>query len=232
MSDNKPENTTEIWEPREHAVAREVARYSRFVSWMKLALPIAAGLLLLLVVVLPQFRGDEERFRVGTDLVKGGGRDTLSMTNARYFGTDDKGQPFQITAEGVRQQQSKDEAINLVSPKAEINLTNGNYFSAAASYGLYDRAGQKLDLGGQVTVFQGDGNQLTTTAAIVQLKEGTATGREPVSGEGPLGTMQAAGGFDMIDRGRNVKFHGPAKLTITRGAEPAAPAPSPAGAKK
>ncbi len=228
MTEHKPGDTP-IWEPRETAVAREVAQYSRFVSWMKLALPIAAGLLLLLVVVLPQFRGEDERFRVGTNLVKGGGNDTLSMTNARYFGTDDEGQPFQVTAAGVRQQERGDDSVNLVSPKAEINLNNGDYMSAAASYGLYDRDNQKLDLGGQVTVFQGDGNQLTTTAAIVKLKEGTASGREPVSGEGPLGTMQASGGFDLTDRGRNIKFYGPGKLTINRGASPPAP---PAEAKQ
>lgn len=225
----KSDNTQQIWEPRVTAVAREVATYSRFVSWMKIALPAAAGLLLLLVVVLPQFRGDDERFRIGAELLKGGGGDTLTMTNARYFGTDDKGQPFLVTAEGVRQQERTDESVNLVGPKAEINLSNGTYFSAAASYGLYDRAGAKLDLGGQVTVFQGDGNQLTTTAAIVNIKEGSAAGRQPVSGEGPFGALQAAGGFDLIDRGRNVTLLGPAKLTISRSASPESP---PAGAKQ
>jgi lipopolysaccharide export system protein LptC len=222
MTDNKRDDADTIWQPREAAVAHEVAQYSRFVSWMKIALPVAAGLLLLLVVVLPQFRGEEERFRIGADLLKDSGSDTLTMTNARYFGTDDKGQPFLVTAEGVRQQERADDAVRLVAPKAEINLTDGSYLSTAASYGLYDRKQQKLDLGGQVTVFQGDGNQLTTSAAIVQLKEGTASGREAVSGEGPLGTMQAAGGFDLTDRGRNVKFLGPAKLTINRGASPGA----------
>jgi len=232
-ADGSDKDKHTIWEPRQMAVAQEVAQYSRFVSAMKLALPIAAGFLLLLVVVLPQFRNDDERFRIGMELVKGSSNDSLSMTNARYFGTDDKGQPFTVTAQGVRQQAKEDVNIGLVAPQAEISLTNGSSFSAAASNGLYDREAQKLDLAGEVTVIQNQGNQIKTSAAIVMLKEGTATGRQPVSGAGTFGTMQAEGGFDLSESGRIVVFHGPAKLTLnadTR-ATAAPPAPAEAGTK-
>ena len=223
-----------IWAPRDPGVAGEVARYSRFVSSMKIALPVAAGILLLLVVILPQFRKDDERFRIGMDLVKGSSSDTLNMTNARYFGTDDKGQPYAITASGVRQHTKEDRSVDLVGPKAEVTLTNGTLFSAAAGQGLYNRDEQKLDLTGDVTVTQDKENHLRTTSAIVMLKEGSASGREPVESDGPYGTMHAAGGFDLTERGKWVKFHGPAKLTINpkKDAPPAAVGTKPpAGAK-
>jgi lipopolysaccharide export system protein LptC len=203
-----------IWEPRQAEVAKSVAQYSRFVSAMKLALPVAAGILLLLVVVLPQFRSDDDRFRIGMNLIKGSNSDALSMTNARYFGTDDKGQPYSVTAGGVRQAAKDDRAIDLIAPKAEISLTNGTYLSAEAAAGLYDRDNQKLNLSGEVTVTQGKDTQLRTTSAIVMLKEGTASGREPVSGDGSFGLLQSAGGFELSDRGKVVRFLGPSKLTI------------------
>ena len=217
-----------MWQPRETAVAESVAQYSRFVSAMKIALPAAAGLLLLLVVLLPQFRQDDERFRIGMSLIKGDSNDTLSMTNARYFGTDDKGQPYSVAADGVRQHKGNDHAIDLVTPKAEISLSNGTFMSASASAGIYDRDAQKLDLSGEVTVFQDKGNQLRTAEAIVMLKEGTASGRAPVSGEGPFGKMEAAGGFDLSDRGKIVHFHGPAHLSLNADnkAKPAAQQPA------
>jgi lipopolysaccharide export system protein LptC len=215
---------TAMWQPREASVADSVAQYSRFVAAMKVALPVAAGFLLLLVVMLPQFRADDERFRIGMNLIKGDGTDSLSMTNARYYGTDDEGQPYSVTAEGVRQHANEDRSIDLVTPKAEISLTNGAYMSAEASIGIYDRDNQKLDLSGAVTVSRDADGQLHTSEAVVMLKEGTASGRAPVSGEGSFGKMEADGGFDLSDRGKIVHFHGPARLTLNpdKKAKPAA----------
>jgi lipopolysaccharide export system protein LptC len=211
-------------------VAQSVAQYSRFVSAMKVALPVAAGFLLLLVVMLPQFRQDDERFRIGMSMIKGDNTDSLSMTNARYFGTDDKGQPYSVTADGVRQHQDDDRAIDLVTPKAEISLTDGTFMSAAATAGTYDRDKQKLDLSGDVTVLQDKGNQLRTTEASVMLKDRTASGRAPVSGDGPFGKMEAQGGFDLSDGGKIVHFHGPARLVLNPNnrAKPAQPVTAPA----
>ena len=224
-----------MWQPREAVVAqvaaRSVAQYSRFVSIMKVALPVAAGLLLLLVVVLPQFRQDDERFRIGMNLVKGADSDVLSMTNARYFGTDDKGQPYAVTADGVRQRANNDTSVDLVGPKAEITLTNGTFMSASATSGVYDRDHQKLQLAGDVTFSQNKDNHLRTSQASVMLKEGTASGREAVSGEGPFGTLQASGGFDLSDRGKVLLLHGPARMTLNTKAKEKADAPPAVGNK-
>jgi lipopolysaccharide export system protein LptC len=203
-----------VWRPRDASVAESVAQYSRFVSIMKIALPVAAGILLLIVIVLPQLRQDDERFRLGSDMVGGDHTDALSMTNARYFGTDDKGQPYSVAAEGVRQRTNDDKAVDLVTPKANISLNGGKNMSAAASAGVYDRDNHKLDLSGDVTVQQDQDNKLVTTEATVMLKDGTASGRAPVTGEGAFGKLQASGGFDLSERGKIVHFRGPAKLTI------------------
>ncbi len=221
MTERPPEHTknTEaeretIWQPRDSSATESVAQYSKFVSIMKIGLPVAAGFLLLLVVILPQFRQDDERFRIGMNLVKGSETDSLSMTNARYFGADDKGQPYSVTAGGVRQRTSEDKSIDLVTPKAQISLNNGTVMLAGASAGIYDRDNQKLDLTGDVTVSQQEGNKLTTSAAVIMLKDGTATGRAPVDAEGSFGTMHANGGFDLSERGRVVLFHGPGRMTL------------------
>jgi len=218
---------TTIWTPREAAVSQQVAQYSRFVSAMKVALPVAAGILLLLVVVLPQFRNEDERFRIDMDPTKDAGSDTLSMTNARYFGTDDEGQPFSVIANGVRQHAKEDRRVDLVGPKAEIKLSNGTELSATASQGLYSLDQEQLDLSGEVTVSHNKENHLRTSSAVVMLKEGKASGREPVSSEGPFGTMQASGGFDLTERGKLVQFHGQGKLTLNPNSK-APPKPQPA----
>ena len=202
-----------LWQPRKSSVVHAVAEYSRFVSIMKLALPAAAGALLLLVIVLPLLRQEDDRFRVGISVTKEGDSNGLSMTNARYYGTDDKGRPYTVTAQNVRQQADSDRAVALNLPKAEITLDGGALLSASASSGIYRRDQQVLDLAGDVALFQHDGNELHTSSAHVQLKEGTASGNERISGHGPFGTVEASG-FTFSNADKVIRFHGPARLTI------------------
>src|SRR4051812_35435982 len=114
MSESRPPSperhagTDAVWQPRKVSVSRSVRNYSRFVTRMKIILPAAAGVLLLLVIILPQFHFEDDRFRLGIKNIKEIAGNTLNMVNARYFGTDDKGQPYSITAEGAREHSAED----------------------------------------------------------------------------------------------------------------------------
>jgi lipopolysaccharide export system protein LptC len=225
------------WTPRETSVAYSVAQYSRFVSLMKIALPSAAGFLLLLVVLLPQLRRDEDRYRIDTEMSDAAGGESLSMTNARYFGTDDEGQPYSVVASGVRQRSDDQETIELNAPAAEISRNDGKFLSAKADEGLYDRGEQKLDLSGNVDVGEENGYRFRTDKALVNLEEGSASGTAPVTGEGPLGTLEAQDGFRLTDRGRTVYFNGKSRLVLnskatTKADQPgAAPPAKPQGGR-
>lgn len=231
MKDPAPDREPErfaSWTPRETSVARSVEQYSRFVGLMKIALPSVAGFLLLLVVLLPQIRRDDDRYRIDTEVSDADGGESLSMTNARYFGTDDEGQPYSVVAKGVRQQPENQDTIELSAPAAEITLNDGKFLSAKANAGLYNRGEQKLDLAGNVDVGEENGYRFRTASALVNLDEGSASGTQPVTGEGPLGTMEAQGGFRLIDRGRTVHFNGKSRLVLNSKAtakpeKPAAP---------
>ncbi|MGE4062573.1 MAG: LPS export ABC transporter periplasmic protein LptC [Rhodospirillaceae bacterium] len=213
MSNHEPERFA-TWTPRQTSVARSVEQYSRFVAMMKIALPAAAGFLLLLVVLLPQIRRDEDRYRIDTEISDAGGGESLTMTNARYFGTDDEGQPYSVVANGVKQNPTNQDTIELNAPSAEISLNDGKFLSAKANAGVYNRGEQKLDLSGDVDVGEENGYRFRTASALVNLDEGSASGKEPVTGEGPLGTMEAQGGFDLTDRGRTVHFNGKSRLVL------------------
>ena len=201
-----------IWQPKQHSVVKSVTQYSKFVRIMKIALPAAAALLLLIVILLPVIREQENRFRIGTKSDKETTGATLSMTNARFYGTDDKGEPYSLTAQGVRQVTGS-KIVELNLPKAEITLTNGNWLSATADKGVYDRDNDVLDLSGNVSVYQYQNNELHTSQARVLLKEGTAHGDAPVTGTGPFGTIEA-GGFDYNSDDKKIRFTHGSKLVI------------------
>jgi lipopolysaccharide export system protein LptC len=211
----KTSATGEVWRPRAPAEAGEVGRYSKFVGAMRIALPATAAVLLLLVLVVPQFRGDDGRFRAGETPVVDAAVDALSMVNARYFGIDAKGQPYSITAKSVRERTGADKRIELGAPQADVTLDGGPWLSIEADSGLYDRDGDVLDLTGNVSLFQDQGYELHTVTATIRLKTGAATSRAPVEGQGPFGELTSAG-FDLYDKGRVVVFSGPAHLVLNR----------------
>lgn len=202
-----------VWQPRAHVAPGEVAGYSRFVGIMRLALPATAIVLILMIVLIPLFRGNDDDFRVGESAIKSTAVDALSMVNARYFGTDASGQPFSVTAKSVRERTGADRRIELGWPQADITLNGGTWMSVEAESGLYDRSGESLDLAGGVSLFQDQGYEMHTTAATVRLKDGAASSRQQVDGQGPFGVLTASG-FDLYDKGAIVVFRGPAKVTL------------------
>lgn len=218
------------WQPRKVSAAADVARYSQFVRYMRIGLPALAGFLILLVLILPQFMGDEDRFRVGnvTKPLKDAAADALSMVNARYFGTDAKGQPFSVTAKGVKERPDPDKRVDLVAPQADITLNSGDWLSVTAGTGVYNRETEQLDLAGDVSVFQDKGYEMHSAEVSVRMKDGSANSKLPVQAQGPFGQLEAQG-FDLVDKGDNVFFKGPAKLILNNNAKSDAPQ---AGAKK
>jgi lipopolysaccharide export system protein LptC len=214
-----------LWQPRDVKVGSSVAEYSRFVHRMKIGLPVAAGVIVLLVLLLPQLRSESERFRIGLKDMADVTTDTLSMVNARYFGTDENGQPFSIVAESVRERPTADKLIDLTGPRAEIAAADGSRVEVTATAGVYDRGQEVLELTGEVSLRQQEGYEMHTSVARVQLKDNVASGDAPVKGTGPVGEIAAAG-FIARQEDNVVVFTGPATLVlkgeqVARTADPA-----------
>lgn len=202
-----------VWQPRRTDVGAAVHRYSRFVGWMRLALPALAGLIVIIVVVVPQFRGEDDRFRIGKGPLPQAAVDTLSMVNARYFGTDAEGQPFSVTAKGVRERGAGDGRVELTAPQADITLNGGPWLSIDARAGLYDPKAEVLELTGEVSLYHDRGYEMHTAAATVHLRDGRAESRSAVDTQGPFGHMTSAG-IELFDKGDVVVFTGPAHLVL------------------
>ena len=193
------------------SVAR-IGRYSAFVGFMRYALPFSAVLLLGLVVVWPLVSGREEGFRVtySTSVQEDG---SLKMLNARYIGTDGKGQPYTVTAAEAVPSTVDSTLVTLHKLAADMFVQSGSWLAMTANEGLYNRNASTLDLAGAVTLFSDQGHELHTESAHVEIDAGTADGDEPISGQGPLGLI-AGNGFSVTERGDNLFLFGGVKVTI------------------
>lgn len=187
--------------------------HSAFVGAMKVVLPAVAVGLILLVVAWPQFRSNENSFRIGLANVTPDDSRDLRMVNPRYEGIDKRGEPFTITADSAVKTAPTSDVIELEKPQADITLKRGNWVTLKADYGAYREQDQQLDLIGSVDLFHDDGYEFRTLSARINLVTNYAEGDDPVQGQGPAGDIQSQG-FRIYDKGERVVFLGKAHLLL------------------
>jgi lipopolysaccharide export system protein LptC len=188
-------------------------RYSLFVGWMKLLLPALAAALVLLVVAWPQLlpmgrHGVSGLAKLGLDQA-----DSLTMIKPHFEGMDKNDRPFTITADRASQASGDSEMIALEAPQADMTLEDGAWLALTAETGSYARERRLLELEGRVNLFHDKGFELATERALIDLAAGVARGDRPVSGQGPLGMVDAEG-FEVHDRGRRILFTGESRLVL------------------
>ncbi|MBM3488518.1 MAG: hypothetical protein FJX67_18120, partial [Alphaproteobacteria bacterium] len=193
-------------------IERVGRRYSRFVGLMRFLLPLAAGIVVALVVVWPQLRGEKDALRLDLVTVREQTAEGQNLTNARYTGSDQQNQPFAVTAARATQIDGG-AAVLLDEPEADITLGDGRWLMVVAASGRYARATQLLELDGGVQLFQDDGHTLKTGQVVIDLVHGDAFAPLAVAAQGPFGELTAAG-FQVHDRGARIQFLGETRLVL------------------
>ena len=195
----------------------------RYVTLLRIALPMAALLLAALVIAWPQLQNRE---RTGFSLTPTHADpkevEQLTMVNPRFVGLDSKQQPYTVTAQSATQERAGADIILLNHPQADILLANGAWVTVTGRMGRYSQKQQILDLEGDIDVFHDSGYEFHTERAQIDLANNTINGDVPVTGHGPGGLIDAQG-FMILDHGQTVIFTGDSKLHLNPGAgkEPA-----------
>ena len=192
---------------------RPVARASRLVAFMKLILPATALAMVALTFAWPQLLPDQREIRIGDVQMAGVNVDGLVMDNPRFVGTDAEQRPYQVTAASASQRGRVDRLVYLRDPKADILMKNSGWVAMAAQSGIYDKKAETVDLSGGVTLFYDRGYQFESQSARIDMRAGTAEGRQPVVGHGEGGHIEGEG-FQLFDRGARIIFTGKAKAVL------------------
>lgn len=191
----------------------------RYVTLLRVALPMAALLLAALVITWPQIQNRERvAFSLAPTSADPKEVEQLTMVNPRFVGLDSKQQPYTVTAKTATQERAGADMILLDRPQADILLDNGAWVTVTGRKGRYSQKQQILDLEGDVDVFHDSGYEFHTEKAQVDLANDTVNGDVPVAGHGPGGTIDAQG-FMILDHGQTVIFTGDSKLHLNPGAQ-------------
>lgn len=199
------------WSPS----AGQIARRRIAVQLAKWLLPLAGVGLLVAIAVWPEFDRMEDRARVSFRRVIQTAPDAVRLVEPRYQGLDEENRPFTVTAAVATQTENPD-IVDLDHPRADVLLTDGSWVLLESNEGRFDKGRHLLDLSGNVTLWQDGGNLLVTTAAQVQLQEGSASGDRPVAAQGPFGTLVSEG-FRLTERGQVVVFTGRSRAVLEGG---------------
>jgi len=127
------------------------------------------------------------------------------MLKPNFFGNDDNGQPFNISADsGVS---ISEEKIVLTNLKANMALKDSSRFNVISSHGDYLNKEKRLVLNSGVVIVTENGYKFITNSAIVKMNENMATGSEKVRIKGDVGDIDAKG-FIIRNSGEEIVLFG------------------------
>src|SRR3954469_21986507 len=116
--------------------AQPGSAHDRLVKWTKILLPSAAGVLLVILTLAPLDKKNDVSFILDKKKVQSA-PERMRVEEARYTGTDDKGQQFTMTAGHALQRSSDTPLVDISGMFAKLNLQQGPVV-IAANQGQYN----------------------------------------------------------------------------------------------
>ena len=189
--------------------------HDRIVRLIKIGLPVAVGVLLAVLALAPLDKHGDVSFILDKKKVENA-PERMRVEQAKYVGTDNKGQRFDITAQRALQRSSDVPLVDIWGMFARLRLDRGPLL-IAANKGQYNLDTQRVAISGPVKVAGPDGYRLATRDVMVDLKQRQLASAGPVAGEMRLGQFEAGQLKANLDT-RTVVLDGGARLKIVQGA--------------
>jgi lipopolysaccharide export system protein LptC len=207
------------WVRREGALnhAPFLGKHKLLVLFTKRLIFFLAFLLVVAVMLWPFLVPEEKRFQlvfssIGKQEEEGeGGAQTNAMLKPRFHGVDSNNQPYNVVADQAVQQD--EDTVLLTNVSGDITLNDTRWYAVSAREGVIHIAEKKLELTENVSLFTDNGFEVHTLAAQADIGKGTAQGDNDVEVQGPLGHLEAKG-FKILNRGDEIYFTGPVRMTI------------------
>ncbi len=186
-------------------------RYSFFVRGMRLMLPLGALAIVAVVLAWPKMDDTLTPVPKETILPQGGGLNEL--ISPHFESTTNDQQPYVITADRAVQSPEDEALVMLEKPVADVTLKDSNTLNARSDNGVYRQDTTILVLDGNAQIQHSSGHTLRSSQINISMKDQLLWSDQPVSGDGPSGTIDAKS-----MRANNVTgivtFIGPAKLIL------------------
>lgn len=190
---------------------RYALRHSRRVRRLKIALPLASGLLIFGFFALSWIGTSlPEGVSIESTAIEGG---KIVMRSPVMTGETGSGQPYSMRAAKAIQDLTTPDLIELEEITANIPVSADLMAKLVASRGLYNRTAETMVLNEPFEVETSKGMKANLKSAEIDMNAGTVATREPVS----VATAEmsvVADSMRILDKGRSILFQDNVRMTI------------------
>jgi len=206
-------------------VFRAAARHSRFVRFLRFAIPAGIAATIAVILVATFFNP----FRLIVAFPIDPGKISLSgtkivMESPRLTGFTTDSRPYELTARAAAQDLTKLEVLELKDISALVELKDGQRVTIKSINGLYDTKGEMLRLNDHITLNSTSGYKGRLSEATVNVASGNIVSESPVELKLPNGLL-SANRLEVIENGALVLFGGGVEMTLNPDQVRPAPAP-------
>lgn len=163
--------------------------HDRLVRWTKIGLPAAVGALIVILALAPLDKKGDVSFILDKKKVQTA-PESMRLEAARYTGTDNKGQLFEIVANRAIQRSSDTPLVDIDGMFARLNQQQGAVL-IAANQGHYNIDTKQVAIDGPVKVTGADGFRLNTSDVTVDMDQRQLASQGPAEGALRLGQFRA-----------------------------------------
>lgn len=190
----------------------KVARHTRKVMLAKLTLPIIAGMLALLLIVLPNIKDNIKDFGIDFHIGKGE-FEQLNIKKTTMYVTDEKNRVNNFVAQQVQETHVNSKIYNLINPEGMMPLDKQEWINIKSPDGLFNQNTSLLTLANDVEIFYSKGMNISTKEANFDFSKSYGYSNHPVIGDGFIGKINSQG-FEYNGKNNILSFIGKTHILI------------------
>ena len=196
-------------------VFRAAARHSRFVRFLRNAIP--AGILAIVVIIIVATFFNPYRLIAAFPIDPGkislsGTKIVMELPRLNGFTTDSR--PYELTARAAAQDLTKPEILELKDIDAVVELKDGQRVTIKSINGIYDTKGELLKLNDHIVLNSTSGYEGHLSEATVNVGNGNIVSESPVEVKLPDGLLNA-NRLEVKENGAVILFGGGVEMTLT-----------------
>lgn len=185
-------------------------------------LPVSLSLILLGVAIIiggiivgwTSFFQNNDNIEISLESVSTQPTGTLEMTGARYSGTTENGVEFSINADRAVESADKKGLVVLYEPDGFVSSESDGRTNLSSNSALYYATERRLDMSGDVNIYQAKQNFTLKSEEIVALiGKGEMLSNKPVILEGP-DIFLTSQGMHATDNGEVIRFTGKSRVEL------------------
>jgi lipopolysaccharide export system protein LptC len=195
-------------------VFRAAARHSRFVRFLRIAIPscllVVAGVLVIAMFFNP--------FRLIAAFPIDPGKVSLSGTKItmelpRLNGFTSDGRPYVLTARAAAQDVLKPDMLELKDIHAHVEMKDGQHLDLNSINGLYDTKAEILKLNDHILLVTSSGYEARLSEATVNVNTGNIVSESPVDVKLLNGSLNS-NRLEVMENGDRVIFGGGVEMML------------------